>query len=66
MTDDELWQDIEERRQATLARRAGIEFESTADPGAVRSAGLPPRWDDTPRRRPVQRVRRRPRPRRGK
>lgn len=54
------------RWAAYVLTRAGIEFESTADPGAVLSAGLPPRWDDAPRRRPVQRVRRRPRPRRGK
>lgn len=35
MTDDELWQDIEERRQATLARRAGHgpNFVSAADLG---------------------------------
>ena len=57
------------RWAAYVLTRAGIEFESVADPGVVASAGLPPRWDDRTRGRsgrPDRRVRRRALPQRGK
>jgi len=63
MTDDELWEDIEERRQATLARRAGHgpNYVSAADLGItpkpiVRRVEAAPMLVDAPT--PVQTVQR--------